>query len=103
MSEMEKKDMADTLVEEDLEKAAGGKTYIVNQNRMMFCPYCKESHNISVLRGKHLVGDRKETLYRCNRHESLFVVRQEGCFNENGVLLMCSGTRTFLEMPAEME
>jgi hypothetical protein len=90
MSEMEKKNMQDTLAEADLEYAAGGKTYIVQQNKMMFCPYCKEAHNVSLLRGKHLVGSNKLSLYRCNRHELLFAETPEGYFNEKGDMIMYS-------------
>ncbi|MBR2760438.1 MAG: hypothetical protein IKD66_04625 [Solobacterium sp.] len=80
---MELKEIRKALSDEDLDEVSGGKKYTIKENRWMFCPYCQNRHNISVMAGKHRVGAHMYTLYRCNRKGLMFVKAVNGYFNMN--------------------
>ena len=90
MSEMEMKDIQTEVAEEDLEKAAGGKIYVVQENMRMFCPYCKDEHNVSILKGTHWVDGEMMKLNRCNRSGLLFALNANRFVNQNGDVILYS-------------
>lgn len=74
------------LTDEALDAVSGGASgrYTIDRNRRMYCPLCKKSHVISVIKEPAYINGKRFTQYFCHNARVYFISATNGYFTATG-------------------